>query len=308
MVGCTTVRLHTTRSLLVLFCAATILSLCAISRSSEQKTVILAFSQKQFSGINVRDVRVALEMWSRIIAKKKQHSFILTSRIYDDPRAIIRGLEKGEIGYANMTALDYVKIRKQGLVEPFLVSLKNGKVLEDFALLVNENAHIKDLSQLRGKRLVMMAGSNGQIASLWLETLLRKKKLPALKKFFSSSREAADSSDVIMPVYSGQQDVCVVTCSALSTLRELRPDAGKKLVIMARSPPFLVNILCYNKKFNDEIITKELTDSAMNLHSDPVAKQVVMLLHVDQFRVYRPSDLDSVTELYKEYILQQKEK
>lgn len=282
-------------------CLFSIINTASISPGAERRTMILAFSRKRFWGMNVKDAEAAIEMWATAVFNKKNLNVTLKSKVVNEQSDVERGLQNGEIAYALLSSLDYLSIEKKGLVEPLLVGSKSGKVTDELLLLVKDDSSFKDLGSLRGKKLMVIAGGKGELGKLWLDTLLLKRGYPRSSEFFSRYKETGNPSDAVLPVYFGQQDACIVTYSAFTIMVELNPKIGKKLRILASSSELLFSVLCRSSKVVDEELKQSMLDSALTLQNDPDGKQVLLLFQTDRLEKFRPSHLENIRELYREY-------
>lgn len=284
-----------------LLCLWWVMALSSDCFAEPGKKVTFAFTKNKFWGVNPKDATAAMELFSKVISRKKGFNFDLVIRLYEDQQDLRKALERGEVDYVNMTALDYLRIQGKNIIEPFIVTVVHGHVLEQFVLLVNQNSRITAIEQLKGKRLSIIAGPNGEIGRLWLDTLLLKKGLQTSEKFFGGCRETGKSSDAVMSVYFKKHDACLVPQSAFTTAAELNPTIGKMLRIQATSPELLTDLTCYSKKNYDESVKKAMLDSTTSMHKNPEGKMVLLLFREDRLEIYQPSYLNNISELYREY-------
>ena len=111
----------------------------------------VATSSSFFLGLDKKDVKVALDMWILEIGRQVQ-MVIRPVIIFDDLSEMVRSLNRQEVDYVAMPFVDYLKIKKSVNLEPVLSSTVNGRLGEEFALIVHMSSPGTDLKHLQGKR------------------------------------------------------------------------------------------------------------------------------------------------------------
>ena len=155
---------------------------------------------------------------------------------------------------------------------------------------------------MRNARIIVRTQGSGRLPRFWLETLLLRKGWLDVTSYFGSIIEEEKPTRVVLPVYFGKADACIVTRHTFATLCELNPQLEKRLVPVATSPPLLRGILCFLPGCSKEVreaLYQFLVD--LDMRADPVTRQVSLLFRVEDMVPFKVSYLDTVLALVKEH-------
>ena len=259
----------------------------------------VATSSSFFLGVDKKDVKVALDMWILEIGTKVQ-MVIKPVIIFDDLSELVSSLARQEVDYVAMPFVDYLKIKKSVNLEPVLSSTVNGRLGEEFALIVHKSSPCTELKHLQGKRLLVQETSGAAANSLlWLDTTLMRQRLPVASKFFQTVKKVEKSSQAVLPVIFGQADACLVPQWAFDTMVELNPQVGKDLKLLVLSPLLARGALFMQKNLSPAKLA--MIDVILKSQSMPRVRQLMTLFHTDHLVTYQPSHFGSTTALYEEY-------
>jgi phosphonate transport system substrate-binding protein len=132
----------------------------------------------------------------------------------------------------------------------------------------------------------------------WLDSLLTARVSSGAQGFFGSISEATKATQVVMPVFFGQADACLVNRSLLETMSELNPQVGRQLLILEQSPGFVTGILAARKNFSHtqrDTVVKILQE----MHTDPKGKQIMSLFRITRLVPFMPEHLASVEKVLR---------
>ena len=267
---------------------------------SNPRHLNIAYSAETFSGVDINDARIALEAWGKHLTKKLRRPYKTKALVFEDLSSMVKSMKSGEVDMAVLLSLDYFKVKNDLPIVPSLIGVTGENITDEYIILVRKNSGIKKLSQLKGKKLNIKVGGRGQIALLWLDTLLLKKGLPECKNLFKSIKKANKASQVLLPVFFGQADVCIVTKRSFDTMVELNPQLGKEIVILATSPDLLFSVTCFSKDYNKEW-EEEIIESSLKLHEEVEGRQILTFFHQTEIIPFKFSYLEGVKLLRKEH-------
>ena len=134
------------------------------------------------------------------------------------------------------------------------------------------------------------------VATDWLSTILMARGLPPTNVFFTNVRHVK-SSRVVLPLFFGQADACVVSESTFAVMAELNPQVKRKINIVKRSPGFINLLICGTKNLNAED-RQRVIDELTTLNDDPDGQQALTIIQMKRFFRYKPDYLSATQALY----------
>jgi phosphonate transport system substrate-binding protein len=250
--------------------------------------------------VSKSDAQAAVSIWTEELHRQTGYKGPVHTAIYDDLSSIITDVFEKRLDFIALSAIDYLKIRNQGLIEPGMIGYRGGKLYDEQVLLVHRGSGIERLSQLKGKKMTRLTGGSGEIATLWLDTILAKQGLHATERFFDGIREVERPSQAILPVFFRQADGCVVGRNAFLVIAELNPQILRDLTVLAMSPGLPIAISCLRSTLS-EAAKKEFIELSLKMVSSPAGKQILTLFKMDKIGRVPPGFLDTLAALVKEH-------
>ncbi len=291
------------RAVLVILCLA-ILSLLAHSESrKESEDLILirvGFAEAMFSDVDIQDAQMALDIWMQKLTRDEGRNFDVESIIYKSMDDMVKAVRNNELDMIQISGVDYLELFEGLPLEPAIAPERAGSPLEYFVLLAHRKKNFNDIAQLANGILLYESGPRSQNSLLWLKYLLAKSGLEKPESFFKSLRNIDKLSQVILPVFFGQADACIVHKNSLVTMNELNPQVGRDLVILHESPALLNYMSCFLGKFDNEARDRIL-ETAFTLHRTVEGRQILTLFHIEKAQPFDPIYLENLRSLLKEY-------
>ncbi len=279
------------------------LFLLSAEGSTEQTDVLLfrvGFTSELISGVDMDDAKVALNIMLESLTKRELAGYSGENLIFPDIETAIQEFSIGNIHLLTMTSINYLQARDKTEITPSLVSTIGDNVELGFVLLVQKRQENKILSQLQNKKIIIEKGNIGNIALIWIETLLFEHSLQESRAFFQTIKRVNKSSHAVLPVFFGQADACIVLRQTYKTMVALNPQVGKQLMILFESPAFLFTVTCFSPKV-DERIKTTVMEYYNKAADDPVGKQFSMIFHFDKITSYKPEYLINIGKLYEKH-------
>ena len=261
----------------------------------------IGYAVEALPEVDPQDARLALEVWAKQLS--------LTTQIANPTRAVdlsqhpgpAARLRRGEVDIASVSSVLYLRNRGSIGYDPALVAESGGTALEEFVLLVRRSSGIRTLAGLKGKRLSLQRGNTRtSLPRMWLEVRLAREKLPPPAGLFAQTREVARVSQVVLPVFFGQMDACLVSRRAFNTMAELNPQLGKELVEVARSPGLLLFVVL-TRRGMDRTTRERFANAAPSLDKTPAGRQILTLFQVEHMAPFQESHLASTAEVLRAY-------
>lgn len=296
-----TFRLDDALIVVVLACFFSLYSMvtlpCNIRADTAQKPdFVIAYSPKSLMDVDPKDAMAAFRIYVEELAKKIGYSG--GSSPYDNVESVMKEVENGKIDMIAMNSIQYLKIINKSLIEPAYGNIRGGKMTVKYQILVHNNKGFTKISDLKGKKLILVKGDETGV--LYLNTLLLRQRLGEAKEFFSSVDEKVKTSQAVLSVFFGQTDACIVNDIAYQTMVEMNPQLGKDLKIISTSPELLDYLAVFRKSLNDDI-KRKTHEVGRTLKTHPRGKQILMLFKIDDLAPIKETDLSSIKELLDEY-------
>ena len=265
----------------------------------ESENLRVGYSLGAFRAINPKDAQIAIEIWVSQIGRQGGMQFNKSeAHLFNNLSELIQAINNQKIDIVGLGSIDYLRIKNQVQLEPVLVTDYGGDYGNEYILLAPKEFNIRNLSQLKGKK-IFLHDRSAPIPLLWLRHLLKKHGLPGEDKFFSSYQEVSKASQAILPVFFRQADACIVSCRAFETASELNPQISQKLEAIITSPLYADCIFLFHKGYKSNN-KKVFIDTAINLKKYPWGKQVMTLFQIDGFAPFKEAYLANVLTLMQE--------
>jgi phosphonate transport system substrate-binding protein len=176
---------------------------------------------------------------------------------------------------------------------PTLVPIIHGKPGYNYGLLCRTGA---DLDSLRGRELLVASAHAPELPRLWLDRLLGDSGRPRAATWFANVRHVDRLASAVLPVLFGDAAACVVTLGGFDTMREMNPQLGRDLQVLAVSQLLSPAVICVRPDIQAEF--GDLLDAGMrSLHKEPEGRQILGLFGIERLVAFDDSHLDPVREL-----------
>jgi ABC-type phosphate/phosphonate transport system substrate-binding protein len=197
--------------------------------------------------------------------------------------------------------MEYFEVAGLGLLEPaFTATRGKGDESLQFLLVANREPGVTTISGLRGKTLAIQTDSRADLGRMWTEVLLHEDGLGTADRFFSSISSVSTPSAAVLPVFFGKMGAGVVDRASFEVMKEMNPQIGSRLRVLAASTPLLGGILCVDKRF----ITyrEDLLQGLRDLHQTAEGKQILLVFKSDRMKTVNNEDLERVRTLCAKYL------
>ncbi len=88
---------------------------------------------------------------------------------------------------------------------------------------------------------------------IWLDVELARAGLPAAEYFFDPMAHVGKVSEVLLPVFFGKEDACLVTQKVFDIMAELNPQISRQLKIVAASKGYIPGFLAFRKNYKSKV-------------------------------------------------------
>ncbi len=277
-----------------------------LGAAKAEKLIRMGHILDAVSGVDINDAKIALEILLNRILKKGLPEYTYRNILFHSTDSAVQQFNAGQLEILSLTSINYLNIRNLANLEPAFVAVSGGNPENKYVLLIQKKAEINTLNKLNKKNLIIEKGNSGDIALLWLNTLLLERSLKESDSFFNNIKRVDKVSQAVLPVFFGQADVCIVRRFTYETMIELNPQVGNTLTTLFESPPFLFALTCFHPEIDKQVsnIMKKFSNT---LAKDPEGRQLLLLYHIEKVLDFRPEYLENIETLYNKYNLLKKQ-
>lgn len=243
----------------------------------------LGLSEQVVRGVSLNDARAALIVWADEIGKAAGVNLAHNQNLVLPSDQLLTAIRNGTVDVFCLTVQEYRQVIPYVDTSRIIVDDYGG---EEMVLLVREGIGVTSLAGLRGRSLIILDAPGDGLASPWLTVSLWKEGLDSPDQFFGHITHNTKLAQVVLPVFFGQADACLVTRRGLNTMFELNPQLQRKLHILLTSPKAACAFFASRKGPNSR---KALLSRLPEVQSSPAAKQVLTLFQSPGFAL---SDLE----------------
>ncbi|MBL9127056.1 MAG: PhnD/SsuA/transferrin family substrate-binding protein [Verrucomicrobiales bacterium] len=268
----------------------------AVGSPGTRLEIRFALSSSMFAGVNENDTRAAMKVYTDTIGDQNDTFVITNPELIAGPDAMLEALLSKRAEMFALTSAEFVALEPHGLGAPVLMSHSKESSTEVYVLIVRSNDVVGGLSGLATKSLAIASDVRCCLAPIWLEVLFRENGLGAPERVLSRISTSAKPSQVVLPVFFGKTDACVVTRASFEVMCELNPQTRTKLKIIAQSPPVVPALTCFRSDLPESVARRVL--KALELSSSkPAYRQMMQLFKSDGVAVRPLSILDGTRAL-----------
>lgn len=285
------------RILLVCLCLWLGVSGSAIATTEQFR---VGFSNALFTVVNEKDARAAMKVWGQVTARSRQIPVDPDIYSYRQLDEIARALVSHEIDAVGLTTFEYYQLLQHTNADNLLLLELEGTVAETYLLLVHQSSTIFNLADIKNKKIILHSNFRSVLAPHWLDLQLNSKDLPSLGKLTGQITSSTKLSQVVLPVFFRQADSCIVTRRAFETMKELNPQVGAELRIIAESEPLIPALLAFRKDYNPPFL-QDLVAALESLNTTQDGQQVLMIFNSSSLQSRPAAELESTLQLIDEY-------
>jgi phosphonate transport system substrate-binding protein len=221
-----------------------------------------------------------MQLWIKRIMVDLNVTIEISANVFDPTEDIVRRVRSGQLDAVALNIVEYRQIAD--LMDPSELIVGAGSSGPDqYLLLLKRTGDLRQLGDLRGRRLFTLKAPKMCVAQPWLSTLLDEGHLGSPEAFFGSVTSDTKVSRVVLPVFFGQADACLTSKHGFETMCELNPQVAKDLVAIATSPWMVVSFYAFRKDYHNPSRQKFIRLHS-TLLSSPAGRQLATLFQFDQ--------------------------
>lgn len=265
------------------------------------------FSANMFTDVNENDALAAVKIWLQTIARERGILTDTNTRIFTSIPEIASALKEKTVEGISMTTVEYLSVHELVHKDKLMVGVNAGSIMEEYVLLVHGDSDIRDLDDLKDRRIGILRNARASLVPAWLDILLAREEEPPPDDFFREILWATKMDKLVHQVFFGQTEACIVTRSGFEVMIELNPQIGQQLKALATSPPVVPVVTCFRKDETNPFLQKIMDEIALwdkghvIWQKSPAIRQILTLFQADSIELYPDSCLDTAVELLAEH-------
>lgn len=254
-------------------------------------------------GVNVDDARVAMEMNFDRQNRRGEVQIDTSLEILETVEETIAKIRDKKLHGLSTTTLDFLMLREEVEIQPsFVASGLMETPLESYLLLAQKGVVLQDFVTKENDHLLLEGDERLTMGTMWLDTDLFDKKLPRSRELFNTISFENSPMRLILPVFFGKADACLISESAYETMVELNPQIGHKIDILLRSPSIIRHLICIvNYGDLDSRFVAAMQDNIANMHNTVDGKQLLTIFRLRRNFEYIPPYLESAERVLKQH-------
>ena len=271
---------------------------------SPKRTYTIGYMKNLFNEVDFGDAQAAIKVWVNEIVKTYHYSdgYNLKAKIYSQFDEVNEQKKQDSLAILALNTFDYLNNNTKIGLDPVLVPSAEGDVFGQYYILVRKEDRYKNITDLKGANLGLLTATNQIASRLWLDVTLAKINITDKTKFFKNIIMEEKESQLILNLFFGHIDACIVSTGAFSLMNELNPQVSSKIISIQVSPKYLWGLLCFTKTFINERDRSLFYTNAVHVHELISGKQLFSLIKIDKLVPFKNEYLNSYKDLVKEYI------
>lgn len=259
----------------------------------------VGFSSRVFPDVDQRDAKVAMELWTRELARGMGIRTPPVTTIFNNSTDLINAVRNGDLTVFTLPAIEYLQIRDKVPMTPIIVAADNAGKARQYTLIVRKDSGIRSVADLKGKVLLIPTAAKYEASHIWLHVLLMRELHRERSGFFRKVQECSAASQSVMGVFFRKADAAIVSRGALDAGKALNPQIGKQLMVLAESKPLHGDITCVPTSVSENL-KRSIENAALHLHETASGKQMFTLFQIEKVIPFNPSHLSGLQELLHE--------
>ncbi len=265
------------------------------------KYYTIGIMKELFNDVNINDAGAACNIWLNEIRKLNKSNYDLDLKIYENYNEVHEDLIKGNLAFLALNVVDFMQLKDKFSLDPQFIASFKGDTEFRYLLLTSKDKNYKDIKDLKNLRIGITSKYNNDIPKLWFDVFCAKNNISDIKSYFKEIITTPNESQLILNLFFGKIDACLVPEKIFRIMAELNPQMEARLTPLASSPYYIFTIMCFTKNYINEEDRKVFTDNALKMHELVSGKQIMMMMKINKLVLFHDTDLDSYRQLLEDY-------
>ena len=254
----------------------------------------VAISQSLVSSVNLNDARTAFVVWWEHLARQMNITADSAGPIFETTAQILNRVRTQQVDAVAINILEYRQMAD--FLDASEVVAAGDDTRTHYLLLVKRESGIQKLADLRGRKLLQQNSSRMCLAPAWLSVLLEEADLERSERFFGPVTTDPNPSRVVLPVFFGQAEACLVEGKSFLTMCELNPQLSEDLSALTASARMTVTFYVFRKNYHSQY-RERLIEALSTLDESAAGRQLMTMFQFESLAVRDASCLDPALAL-----------
>lgn len=258
----------------------------------------VAFSTSIMAKVNENDARAAVKVWADNLIKERGIQGTAVTTILS-PTEVAQALNADRLDGAVLATPEFLTVDPHKISHILIAAHADG-THEEYLLLVHQASGLTNLASLRNRRLLFLQDYRTSLALPWLDVLLHRERLPSADQHFGGITGKDKPALVALPVFFRSADACLINRRSFEVLKELNPQVGKQLRVLATSPKLLDGVCCIAAGYTSPV-KAQIIDALLHIKDSVAGEQIATVFQFGRLVESSDASLQSARELLAEY-------
>lgn len=276
----------------IILLAFILIPMAVVAETPENKTDYvyhIGLSSTALDKFNRNDAIAALKAWTQTVIKEQGMKERAEVHFYNSLESLALAYKTNRVDAISLSAEDsmHLNIKPEFIYIP---SREDGFHVR-YAILVHRKNLIKDLKELKDKKLIIYDGLDMLLARLWVKSILNVKPSNEIENLSTVD----NPSKAILQIFFRQADAAVVTSEAFELACELNPQLKKDIMVFSTSQPLVTSFFIFRSNWKGPNFER-LESAIVNLHTTPGGRQVLNVFQSSRMEKHPNSVLDDTRQ------------
>ncbi len=256
----------------------------------------IGYDASTFFETDIKDVKAAFDLWVRSVGENA--GLVTEAYVYDDLAVMRADIMNGKIDMITGSSLNYLEISSVCETEIAYCALHDDAKTLSYLFVVHADSGYTSIEQLADSRLII--NKDDDIGLFYYNVLLLEHDLPEAKYFFSHIIAEQSFSRALTSLFFEKGDACITSNVVFDLMKEINPQIGTRLKIIAKSPEYIPTLAFFRKGVDENI--KELVRNELgNFKNTTAGRQTLMLFKIKNILPVQDNELDNLRKLKARY-------
>lgn len=261
----------------------------------------VAFSTNVFKGVYLNDAIAGANVLTEALINEYSRTKykVVPPATFSSMEELENLIKLQEVEVFIMHSTELLRLKNPNLIVPICVAIRDGSPYDIFYLLINKQSGYTKIDDLKDGRILIGSPFEADIPVLWLDNLLRERKLGKKEAHFSSIEYFEKALPSILPVFFGKAEACVVTKSLFETVTELNPQLKKALIPIEISQPISIGIIAIRESISNPELKEDIKKAFINMHKHANGRQYLHIFRSQRIGEFKEEHLSSTYDILK---------